>query len=149
MKPLVFALLAAASLSAASAPEDKPKVVTVPPVVEPACAPGECSGRMVGVYAAAPKFGIPEMATYVGLAGEKTGYDICTPPDFPSAAKASGTAVVLVTVRPGGGIDHVELEGGAKPDAITSTLLDSARSCLLPGTGKRRVVKAQYWWRVE
>ena len=150
LKPLVFALLAAAaSLPAASTPvDDKPKVVTVPMAVEPACAPGECSGRIVGVYAA-PKFGIPEMATYVALGGEKTGYDICTPPDFPSSAKTSGTAIVLVTVKPGGGIEHVELENNAKPDAITGPLLASARSCILPGTGKQRVVKVQYWWQVE
>ena len=130
LKPLVFALLAAAaSLPAASTTvDDKPKVFTGPMSVEPACAPGECSGRIVGVYATTPKFGIPEMATYVALGGEKTGYDICTPPDFPAGAKTNGTAVVLVTVKPGGGIEHVELENNAKPDAITGPLLASARS---------------------
>lgn len=44
-KTIIAALLAAASLSAASAPDDKPKVVITPVTVEPACAPGECSGK--------------------------------------------------------------------------------------------------------
>ena len=43
---IIAALFAAATLPAAAAStDDKPKVVITPVTVEPACAPGECSGK--------------------------------------------------------------------------------------------------------
>ena len=42
---IIAALFAATIPAAAATTDDKPKVVFVAPTIEPACVPGECSGK--------------------------------------------------------------------------------------------------------
>lgn len=48
MRKIILAALTVAAIAPASAApttDDKPKVFTGPIIVEPACVPGECSGK--------------------------------------------------------------------------------------------------------